>query len=418
MHLTTAQYQQFAQALERSFPSYVSLQQLVKYSMGQDLTAIVTTSSFSDAIFGLIVWADSQGRIDDLLNAAREAAPNNPEFQSLGATLAPLVQPLSRDQRNQLLRCLLMLPQLADRGTRNRLLEGLPTKLVAGLRRTDSTEIDLTTILQAVETWGTIDQKPAVYRLIDNALRIVPNSAARQDLVRFYSTLTTSTQLQPLARLTKEEQSLLVETLQRISLFQSAEGRNLLLGNFPTSLVTLIARDANSSVDITNIVNTVQAWGMLEDGTPPLHMLIQNALLYARHDDLSIRTALQKLDDILTTLPVPETGGEISSAPPVYAYGSSTRSLSPASPAQLQQLHTALLGAYSSREALKRMLRFGLNVNLASIAEGGSMADTVFDVIQWADSRGQVDDLISAAFNANPGNPRLRALAQKAGLAS
>ncbi len=104
MHLTTAHYQQFAQALERSFPNYVSLQQIVKRSMDQDLNAIVTTRNFSDTIFGVIRWADSHDRIDDLLNAAREVAPTNPDLQILAAALAPLVQPLSRDQRNQLYR--------------------------------------------------------------------------------------------------------------------------------------------------------------------------------------------------------------------------------------------------------------------------------------------------------------------------
>jgi hypothetical protein len=58
------------------------------------------------------------------------------------------------------------------------------------------------------------------------------------------------------------------------------------------------------------------------------------------------------------------------------------------------------------------MLAFELDKNLRVIAGEGSLQDIVFKLIQTANSQGWVEDLVRAACDSNPGNPRLRAIAE------
>src|SRR4051812_15111435 len=77
----------------------------------------------------------------------------------------------------------------------------------------------------------------------------------------------------------------------------------------------------------------------------------------------------------------------------------------------IQQLHQALLSAFPDQASLSRMVRMGMNLNLATIA-GADLSDTVFRLISWAESQGRTAELIEQANRQNPGNPDLRRLAQ------
>jgi len=79
---------------------------------------------------------------------------------------------------------------------------------------------------------------------------------------------------------------------------------------------------------------------------------------------------------------------------------------------RLQELHKALLSAYPKREHLSQMVRIRLNVNLDSITRDKDQSTTIFDLIEWAERTGRIDELIRGAHEHNSGNPRLRALAQ------
>ncbi len=72
---------------------------------------------------------------------------------------------------------------------------------------------------------------------------------------------------------------------------------------------------------------------------------------------------------------------------------------------QFENLQIALLSAYRSESDLARMVRFSLDENLHSIAGGSNLSQVTFDLIQWAESNGRLDDLISGAYRSNPGNP-------------
>lgn len=72
---------------------------------------------------------------------------------------------------------------------------------------------------------------------------------------------------------------------------------------------------------------------------------------------------------------------------------------------QFENLQTALLSAYRSKSGLARMVRFSLDENLNVISSGGNLSEITFDLIEWAESNGQVNDLIVGAYRSNPGNP-------------
>lgn len=78
---------------------------------------------------------------------------------------------------------------------------------------------------------------------------------------------------------------------------------------------------------------------------------------------------------------------------------------------QFQQLQEALLGAFPNRAKLKQMVRFGLEKNLDAIATGNH-DNVVFELIQWAQTNGSLENLLIAARDkdrgGNPGNPQKR----------
>ena len=74
---------------------------------------------------------------------------------------------------------------------------------------------------------------------------------------------------------------------------------------------------------------------------------------------------------------------------------------------QRKQLLDALVSAFPTTSSLSQMVSVELNQNLAAIAGGGSLIDAVFNLIQWAEARGQLDQLIDGALDANGANPDL-----------
>ncbi len=57
---------------------------------------------------------------------------------------------------------------------------------------------------------------------------------------------------------------------------------------------------------------------------------------------------------------------------------------------------------------LKMMVRDELNVNLDSITTGTSIEEIVFELIEWAESQGRLEQLVQAACESNPGNQELQ----------
>ncbi|BAY43401.1 hypothetical protein SAMD00079811_09810 [Scytonema sp. HK-05] len=80
---------------------------------------------------------------------------------------------------------------------------------------------------------------------------------------------------------------------------------------------------------------------------------------------------------------------------------------------QLQELQEALIDAFPNTASLEEMLSYKLDKNLRAIAGEGSLQNIVFELIKVANSEGWGTNLICAAHNQNPGNPKLKAIAEQ-----
>lgn len=86
---------------------------------------------------------------------------------------------------------------------------------------------------------------------------------------------------------------------------------------------------------------------------------------------------------------------------------------------QKKELRESIISAFPNVPPLERMTSDYLNLVLATVAApSGDLEGQVFDLIEWADSRGKLGDLILAARYANPDNPNLYAFAFKLGITS
>src|SRR5262249_48070750 len=78
---------------------------------------------------------------------------------------------------------------------------------------------------------------------------------------------------------------------------------------------------------------------------------------------------------------------------------------------QAQKLHDAIVDHFD-RPGLERLVRFGLNERLDRISSDGPLDTVVFNLIQWADQRGRMTDLIQAVGQARPNVPEIQAIAE------
>ena len=74
--------------------------------------------------------------------------------------------------------------------------------------------------------------------------------------------------------LTREQRRLLLTSLDLIPAFDNSVGRDLLLLDLPGGAI----RSPIKSVDLGHLVRAAEAWGVLNNGTPALLVLLQNAL--------------------------------------------------------------------------------------------------------------------------------------------
>lgn len=83
---------------------------------------------------------------------------------------------------------------------------------------------------------------------------------------------------------------------------------------------------------------------------------------------------------------------------------------------QYRQVVDALLDAFPAYDALAHMVKFGLGLNLERIASSNrDMTSVAFDLVQWAESHGRLDNLLDAALNENPHNPLLQQVSNALG---
>jgi hypothetical protein len=76
---------------------------------------------------------------------------------------------------------------------------------------------------------------------------------------------------------------------------------------------------------------------------------------------------------------------------------------------QRRQLHDALISAYYTEAKLKQFVRLQLDKNPDVVGTGADLAERVLKLIENAESHGWEAELIFAARESNPGNPKLSA---------
>lgn len=83
-----------------------------------------------------------------------------------------------------------------------------------------------------------------------------------------------------------------------------------------------------------------------------------------------------------------------------------------------QELASSLRAAFPTMQRLRIMVQYGLNENLDEfIPNNADLREATYETVRWAQAEGRLLELISAARNANPGNPPLRSVAELAGVA-
>lgn len=82
MDLDGRSRKQFQDALLSAFPSEADLEQMVSFELDENLNSIATGGNYSEVVFKLIKWAQAQGKVKELLTAARSSNPGNPKLRS------------------------------------------------------------------------------------------------------------------------------------------------------------------------------------------------------------------------------------------------------------------------------------------------------------------------------------------------
>ncbi|MEZ4710024.1 MAG: effector-associated domain EAD1-containing protein [Caldilineaceae bacterium] len=79
---------------------------------------------------------------------------------------------------------------------------------------------------------------------------------------------------------------------------------------------------------------------------------------------------------------------------------------------QLEQFYNIMLQAYASEASLERLMLFGMNEHLKTVAGGASLGELIFNLVAWADRVDRFDELVKAAHQYNPGNQALESFVQ------
>jgi len=94
------------------------------------------------------------------------------------------------------------------------------------------------------------------------------------------------------------------------------------------------------------------------------------------------------------------------------ARGDSSRTSVKLTGDQQERLRDAILSAFPTDAALKQMVMHKLSTNLQAIVGTGNLSRQVFELIEWAEMHGRLDELVAGARTAVPQNADLKSLAE------
>ncbi|WP_166481722.1 effector-associated domain EAD1-containing protein [Scytonema sp. UIC 10036] len=85
--LTRVQYKNLQNVLLSAFPSEENLTQMVRFGLNENLAAIAGGRNLTENVFYLIQWAESEGRTEELIIAARNEKPRNAMLREVAEQL-------------------------------------------------------------------------------------------------------------------------------------------------------------------------------------------------------------------------------------------------------------------------------------------------------------------------------------------
>lgn len=80
---------------------------------------------------------------------------------------------------------------------------------------------------------------------------------------------------------------------------------------------------------------------------------------------------------------------------------------------QFKDLSEAITAAFPREESLEQMLRYQLDELLNNIPIAETYSGLIYNVVQWAETKGKLRDLVIGASLENPGNPQLQCFIEK-----
>ncbi|GAB1543381.1 hypothetical protein NUACC21_60550 [Scytonema sp. NUACC21] len=125
MKLSGQQIEKLRDALISAFPEQSQLEQFVRFKFSQNLNAIAMGSDLKYIVFKLIQTAESQGWVKELIVAARESNPKNPELYVCAQELLPDESKINVQQTKEDLEADVNSPELP---TRQAIVQPRPTQ--------------------------------------------------------------------------------------------------------------------------------------------------------------------------------------------------------------------------------------------------------------------------------------------------
>ena len=97
MKLSGVEYQKLVKSIVKAYPTKDDLAQIVMYSLEENIDAIVNSETTTQSIvFNLINWAETRGKLKNLLEIISQERPDNVELQN---TIKNLLEKYSQDNK-------------------------------------------------------------------------------------------------------------------------------------------------------------------------------------------------------------------------------------------------------------------------------------------------------------------------------
>ena len=93
--LTIPERRQLHAALVAAFPDWNALATALDLYLGENLNTISPQAAMPTVVMNLIVWGEARGRLSQVIEAARDANPTNPELAAFAQAILASAQAAS-----------------------------------------------------------------------------------------------------------------------------------------------------------------------------------------------------------------------------------------------------------------------------------------------------------------------------------